>query len=131
MIGSLLYITATCPDIQFVVCLCTRFQASPCSSHCQVIQWIFRYLKYTLEFGIWYSDSSSLDLVGFFDADFVDCGIDQKRLLVHVIFLDLLLFASLLVNNLLLYNPPQRPSMYLLLPNSVDSAHPERLLSGL
>jgi hypothetical protein len=39
---------------------------------------MFRYLKYTLKFGIWYSASSSLDLVGFSDADFVGCGIDQK-----------------------------------------------------
>jgi hypothetical protein len=36
------------------------------------------YLKHTLEFRIWYSDSSSLDLVGFSDADFGGCGIDQK-----------------------------------------------------
>jgi hypothetical protein len=50
MIGSLLYLTATPPDIQFVVCLCACFQASPRSSHRQAIQWIFRYLKYTLKF---------------------------------------------------------------------------------
>jgi hypothetical protein len=78
MIGSLLYLTATRPDIQFVVGLCTRFQASPHSSHQTTVQWIFRYLKHTPEFGIWYSASSSLDLVGFSDADFVGCGIDQK-----------------------------------------------------
>jgi hypothetical protein len=42
------------------------------------VQLIFRYLKHTLEFGVWYSASSSLDLVGFFDTDFVGCGIDQK-----------------------------------------------------
>jgi hypothetical protein len=42
------------------------------------VQSIFRYLKHTPEFGIWYSASSLLDLVGFFDADFVRCGIDRK-----------------------------------------------------
>jgi hypothetical protein len=42
------------------------------------VQRIFRYLKHTPEFGIWYSVSSSLDLVGFLDADFVGCGIDRK-----------------------------------------------------
>jgi hypothetical protein len=42
------------------------------------IQRIFRYLKHTPEFGIWYSASSSIDLVGFSDADFVGCGIDRK-----------------------------------------------------
>jgi hypothetical protein len=77
MIGSLLYVTATRPDIQFAVGLCARFQVSPRSSHRTVVQRIFRYLKHTPEFRIWYSaSSSSLDLVGFFHADFVSCGID-------------------------------------------------------
>jgi hypothetical protein len=52
MIGSLLYLTATRPDIQFVVGLCARFQASPHSSHRMAVQRIFRYLKDTPEFGI-------------------------------------------------------------------------------
>jgi hypothetical protein len=78
MIGSLLYLTVTQSDIQFVVCLCACFYASPRSSHRTTIQQIFRYVKHTLEFGIWYSSSSSLDLIGFSDADFVNCGIDQK-----------------------------------------------------
>jgi hypothetical protein len=78
MIGSLLYLIATRPDIQFAVGLCTRFQASPRSSHRTTVQQIFRYLKHTPEFGIWYSASSLLDLVGFSDADFAGCGIDRK-----------------------------------------------------
>jgi hypothetical protein len=78
MISSLLYLTATQPDIQFTMGLCVRFQASPRSSHRMAVQRIFRYLKHTPEFGIWYSASSSLDLVGFFDAGFEGCGIDRK-----------------------------------------------------
>jgi hypothetical protein len=78
MIGSLLYLTATRPNIQFAVGLCTRFQSSPRSSHRTAVQRVFRYLKHTLEFEIWYSTSSSLDLAGFFDADFAGCGIDRK-----------------------------------------------------
>jgi hypothetical protein len=78
IIGSLLYLTVTRPDIQFTVGLCACFQASPHSSHRTAVPWIFRYLKHTLEFGIWYSASSSLDLVGFSYADFVGCGIDRK-----------------------------------------------------
>jgi hypothetical protein len=78
MIGSLLYLTARRPDIQFTKCLCACFQASPCSSYRTMVQQIFRYPKHTPEFGIWYSVSSSLDLVGFFDADFMGCGIDRK-----------------------------------------------------
>jgi hypothetical protein len=76
MIGSLLYLTMIRLDIQFVVCLCALFQASPRSSHRTAVQRIFRNLKHTLEFGIWYSASSSLDLIGFSDADFAGCGID-------------------------------------------------------
>jgi hypothetical protein len=52
MIGSLLYLTAMRPDIQFSVCLCARFQASPRTSHQQAIKWIFRYLRYTPELGL-------------------------------------------------------------------------------
>jgi hypothetical protein len=78
MIGSLPYLTATRPDIQLAMCLCACFQASPYSLHQMVIQRIFRYLKHTVEFGIWYSTSSSLNLVVFFDVDFAGCGIDHK-----------------------------------------------------
>jgi hypothetical protein len=78
MIGFLLYLTATRSNIQFVVGLCAYFQASPHSSHRTAVQRIFRYLKHTPEFGIWYSASSSLNLAGFSDADFVGCGIDRK-----------------------------------------------------
>jgi hypothetical protein len=58
--------------------LCARFQASPRSSHRMAVQRVFRYLKHTPEFEIWYSASSSLDIVGFSDADFAGCGIDRK-----------------------------------------------------
>jgi hypothetical protein len=52
MIGSLMYLMATRPDIQFTMCLCAPFQSSPCSSHRTVVQRIFRYLKHTSKFGI-------------------------------------------------------------------------------
>ncbi|WVZ97090.1 LOW QUALITY PROTEIN: hypothetical protein U9M48_042651 [Paspalum notatum var. saurae] len=70
MIGSLLYLTVTRPDIQFV--------ASPRTSHRQAVQRIFRYLKFTLELCLWYSLGSSLSLRGFSDADHVGCRIDRK-----------------------------------------------------
>jgi hypothetical protein len=78
MIGSLLYLTATRPDIQFSVCLCARFQASPRTSHRQAVKCIFRYMHHTLEFDLWYSASSSLSLHGFSDADFARCRLDRK-----------------------------------------------------
>jgi hypothetical protein len=73
MIGSLLYLTATRPDIQFSVCLCAHFQASPTTSHRQAIKRIFRYLQHTPDFVLWYSASSSLAIHGFSDADFARC----------------------------------------------------------
>ncbi|WVZ89319.1 hypothetical protein U9M48_035740 [Paspalum notatum var. saurae] len=78
MIGSLLYLTATRPDIQFAVCLCARYQASPRTSHRQAVKCIFRYLKFTPELGLWYSLGSSLSLRGFSDADHAGCRIDRK-----------------------------------------------------
>jgi hypothetical protein len=86
MLDSLLDPTATRPGIQFIVCLYARFQASPRSSHRIAVQRIFRYLKHTYEFEIWYS-ASSLDLVGFSDADFASCGIDRKSTSVICHFL--------------------------------------------
>jgi hypothetical protein len=52
MIDSLLYLTTTRPDIQFIMGLCARFQSSPRSSHRTAVQRVFRYLKHTLKFGI-------------------------------------------------------------------------------
>jgi hypothetical protein len=77
MIDSLLYLMATRSNIQFIVYLCARFQSSPRSLHQTAVQQIFRYLQHIPEFGIWYS-ASSLDLIGFFDADFAGCGINRK-----------------------------------------------------
>ncbi|WVZ58560.1 hypothetical protein U9M48_008821 [Paspalum notatum var. saurae] len=70
MISSLLYLTATRPDIQFA--------ASPRTSHRQAVKCIFRYLKFTTELGLWYSSDSSLSLRGFSDADHAGCRIDRK-----------------------------------------------------
>ncbi|WVZ75916.1 hypothetical protein U9M48_023934 [Paspalum notatum var. saurae] len=78
MVGSLLYLTATRPDIQFAVCLCARYQASPRTSHRQAVKRIFRYLKFTPELGLWYSSVFSLSLRGFSDADHTGCRIDHK-----------------------------------------------------
>ncbi|WVZ80321.1 hypothetical protein U9M48_027807, partial [Paspalum notatum var. saurae] len=78
MIGSLLYLTVTRPDIQFAVCLCAHYQASPRTSHRQAVKPIFRYLKFTPELGLWYSSSFSLSLRGFSNADHTGCWIDRK-----------------------------------------------------
>ncbi|WVZ51682.1 hypothetical protein U9M48_002798 [Paspalum notatum var. saurae] len=70
--------TATRPDIQFAICLCVRYQDSPRTSHLQAVKRIFRYLKFTIELGVWYSLGSSLSHRGFSDADHAGCRIDRK-----------------------------------------------------
>jgi hypothetical protein len=78
MIGSLLYLTATRSDIQFSICLCARFQASMRTSHRQAVKRLFRYLRHTPDFSLWYSTFSSLAPHGFSDADFAGCRLDRK-----------------------------------------------------
>ncbi|GMI84085.1 hypothetical protein HRI_002077800 [Hibiscus trionum] len=78
MIGSLLYLTASRPDIMFSVCLCARFQASPRESHLVAIKRIFRYLRDTPTLGLWYPKDSSFSLHAFSDADYGGCKIDRK-----------------------------------------------------
>jgi hypothetical protein len=111
MIGSLLYLTATRPDIQFSVCLCARFQASPRTSHQQAVKRIFRYLRHTPDFGLWYSASSSLALHGFSDADFAGVSWIGSPLLGLASFWDLLWCLGLPANNQVLLNPLPRQSM--------------------
>jgi hypothetical protein len=103
MIGSLLYLTVTQLDIQFIVCMCARFQSSPRSSHRIAIQQIFKYLKHTPEFGILLL--LRLILLAFPMLILWVVGSTERAPLVHVIFSDLLLFAGLLKNNLQLLNP--------------------------
>jgi hypothetical protein len=100
MIGSLLYLTVTRPDIQFSMCLCARFQASPRTSHRQAVKRIFKYLRYTPELGLWYSTSSSLSLLGFLDADIARCRVIRSRLQDLSVFGFLACFFGLLANSL-------------------------------
>jgi hypothetical protein len=100
MIGSLLYLTATRPNIQFSVCMCARFQVLPRTSHRQAVKRIFRYLRYTPELGLWYSASSSLSLLGFSDADFAGCRVDRKSTSGLESFWVPRLFLGLLANSL-------------------------------
>ena len=70
IIRSLLYLTASRPDILFSVCVCTRFQSNPKESHIIATKRIIRYLKETSNLGLWYSKDSSLKLIGYTDADY-------------------------------------------------------------
>nr|GEV66584.1 putative reverse transcriptase, RNA-dependent DNA polymerase [Tanacetum cinerariifolium] len=65
MIGSLMYLTASRPDIMFVVCVCARHQVTPKECHLYAVKRIFRYLKGHPKLRLWYPKESSFDLVAY------------------------------------------------------------------
>nr|GFD02740.1 uncharacterized mitochondrial protein AtMg00810-like [Tanacetum cinerariifolium] len=69
MIVTLLYLTASRPDLQFAICMCARYQAWPTKKHVQAVKRIFRYLRRTVNRGLWYPKDSSVALTAFADAD--------------------------------------------------------------
>ncbi|GJX27875.1 putative ribonuclease H-like domain-containing protein [Tanacetum coccineum] len=78
MIGSLMYLTTSRPDIMFAVCACARFQVSPKTSHLLAVKRIFRYLKGKPSLGLWYSKDSPLELVAYTDSDYARATQDRK-----------------------------------------------------
>ncbi|GJV78533.1 putative ribonuclease H-like domain-containing protein [Tanacetum coccineum] len=78
MIGSLMYLTASRPDIMFAVCACARFQVTPKTSHLLAIKRIFRYLKGKPTLGLWYSRDSPFELVAYTDSDYAGATQDRK-----------------------------------------------------
>ncbi|GJY26392.1 putative ribonuclease H-like domain-containing protein [Tanacetum coccineum] len=78
MIGSLMYLTASRPDIMFVVCACARFQVTPKMSHLHAVKRIFRYLKGQPKLGLWYPRDSPFDLEAFSDSDYAGASLDRK-----------------------------------------------------
>nr|GEY29982.1 uncharacterized mitochondrial protein AtMg00810-like [Tanacetum cinerariifolium] len=75
MIGSLVYLTASGPDLSYVVCLCAPYQAKPTEKHLQAMKRIFRYLNRTICMGLWYSKDTDMSLTAYADADHVENGI--------------------------------------------------------
>ncbi|XP_073031299.1 secreted RxLR effector protein 161-like [Primulina eburnea] len=88
LIGSLLYLTASQSDIMFEVCLCAQFQAKPVQSHFIASKCILKYLKDNTDVGLWYPKDSSLNLVGYLDADYAGCKVDGKSTCGSCQFLD-------------------------------------------
>ncbi|GJY28558.1 putative ribonuclease H-like domain-containing protein [Tanacetum coccineum] len=78
MIGSLMYLTASRPDIMFAICACARFQVTPKFSHLHVVKRIFRYLKGQPKLGLWYPRDSPFDLKAFSDSDYAGASLDRK-----------------------------------------------------
>ncbi|GJT43455.1 hypothetical protein Tco_0952170 [Tanacetum coccineum] len=78
MIGSLMYLIVSRPDIMFVVCACARFQVTPKVSHLYVVKRIFRYLKGQPKLGLWYPKDSPFDLEAYTDSDYAGASLDMK-----------------------------------------------------
>ncbi|KAI3771062.1 hypothetical protein L6452_02215 [Arctium lappa] len=78
MIGSLLYLTASRPDIMFATCFCARYQANPKESHLSAVKRILRYLKGTPNLGLWYPKYSKFELIAYTDADHAGNKLDRK-----------------------------------------------------
>ncbi|GJX46721.1 putative ribonuclease H-like domain-containing protein [Tanacetum coccineum] len=80
MIGSLMYLTASRPDIMFAVCVCARFQVTLKVSHLHAVKRIFRYLKGQPKLGLWYPRDSPFDLEAFSDSDYAGASLDRKSI---------------------------------------------------
>ncbi|GJZ40830.1 putative ribonuclease H-like domain-containing protein [Tanacetum coccineum] len=79
MIGSLMYLTSSRPNIMFAVCACARFQVTPkVSPHSHAVKRIFRYLKGQPKLGLWYPRNSPFDLVAYSDSDYAGASFDKK-----------------------------------------------------
>nr|GEX51904.1 putative ribonuclease H-like domain-containing protein [Tanacetum cinerariifolium] len=78
MIGSLMYLTSSRPDIMFVVCACAHFQVIPKASHLHAVMRIIIYLKGKPHLGLWYPKDSPFDLVAYSDSDYAGASLDMK-----------------------------------------------------
>ncbi|GJX91959.1 hypothetical protein Tco_0345285 [Tanacetum coccineum] len=78
MIGSVMYLVASRPDIMFVVYACARFQVTPKTSHLHAVKRIFRYLKGYPKLGLWYPRDSPFNLEDFSDSDYAGASLDRK-----------------------------------------------------
>nr|GEY03098.1 uncharacterized mitochondrial protein AtMg00810-like [Tanacetum cinerariifolium] len=78
MIRSLMYLTASKPDIMVVVCACARNQVKPKECHMHAVKRIFRYLKGHPKLGLWYPKESPFDLVAHLDSDY-GCATQYRK----------------------------------------------------
>ncbi|GJZ06488.1 retrovirus-related pol polyprotein from transposon TNT 1-94, partial [Tanacetum coccineum] len=78
MIGGLMYLTASRPDITFAIFVCASYQARPTVKHLKEVKWIFRYLRQSYNIGLWYPKDSGFDLIAYSDADHAGCKDDCK-----------------------------------------------------
>nr|GFA85593.1 uncharacterized mitochondrial protein AtMg00810-like [Tanacetum cinerariifolium] len=73
MVGSLMYLIASRPDLVFTVCVCARYQAKPTKKHLEALKWVFQYLKGTINWGLWYPKDTAMALTAYANADHAGC----------------------------------------------------------
>nr|GFC45993.1 uncharacterized mitochondrial protein AtMg00810-like [Tanacetum cinerariifolium] len=73
MMGALMYLTSSRPDIVHATCLCARYQAKPTEKYLKEVKRIFRYLRVIVNTGLWYTKDSCFELTGFSYADYAGC----------------------------------------------------------
>ncbi|GJY18689.1 copia protein [Tanacetum coccineum] len=78
MVGSLMYLPSSRPDLVFVVCMCARYQASPTKKHLEALKRVFWYLRGTINWGLWYPKDTAMALTAYADADHAGCQ-DTRR----------------------------------------------------
>nr|GEX54753.1 hypothetical protein [Tanacetum cinerariifolium] len=88
MVGALMYLIASRPDIMHATCYCARYQAKPTEKHLTAVQRIFRYLKDTIHMGLWYSKDTGFKLTTFLDLDHAGCLDSRKSTSGGIQFLD-------------------------------------------
>nr|GEY88767.1 retrovirus-related Pol polyprotein from transposon TNT 1-94 [Tanacetum cinerariifolium] len=88
MIGALMYLTSSRPDIVHATCLCARYQAKPTEKHLKEVKMIFCYLWGTVNTGLWYTKDLGFKLIGFSDADYAGCKDTLKSTSGGAQFLD-------------------------------------------
>ena len=79
MVGSLMYLTTTRPDLMFIVSLISRYMERPTKIHLQTAKKVLRYLKGTLNFGMFYKKGGKEELVGYTDSDYAEDQDDRKK----------------------------------------------------
>nr|GEX04482.1 retrovirus-related Pol polyprotein from transposon TNT 1-94 [Tanacetum cinerariifolium] len=87
MIGSLMYVTSSRPDIMFATCMCARYQDNPNEHHVSAVKSIFHYLKRTINLGLWYPKDFGFHLTAYLDANHAGCHLDRKSTYGSVQFL--------------------------------------------
>nr|GEU32897.1 integrase, catalytic region, zinc finger, CCHC-type, peptidase aspartic, catalytic [Tanacetum cinerariifolium] len=79
MVGSLMYLTAIRPDLVYAICMCARDQASPTKKHLEALKRFFRYLRGTINWGLWYPKDTAMALRAYADPDHVGCQDTQRK----------------------------------------------------